>query len=106
MVNKLMLVGLLWVYPAPIVALVYPIIISVCALSKLHWYLDKFLKHFNIFHLLSLFTKKLDRGTASFSRYGHLKFTPEKTNSYITISLSKLQVPCCSYPLQRQNVSE
>ena len=68
-------------------------------------YLDKFLKHFNIiFHLLSCegmeqgwsFVKKIDRGRASFSRYWHLKFTPEKPNSYITISVSKLQVLCCS----------
>ena len=42
------------------------------------------------------FVKKLDRGRASFLRYWHLKFTPEKPNSYITISVSKLQVPCCS----------
>ena len=42
------------------------------------------------------FVKKLDRGRASFSRYWHLKFTPEKPNSYITISVSKLQEPCCS----------
>ena len=42
------------------------------------------------------FVKKLDRGKASFSRYWHLKFTPEKPNSYITISVSKLQMPCCS----------
>ena len=42
------------------------------------------------------FVKKLDRGRASFLRYWHLKFTPEKPNSYITISVSKLQVPCSS----------
>ena len=42
------------------------------------------------------FVKKLDTGRASFSRYWHLKFTPEKTNSYVTIFVSKLQAPCCS----------
>ena len=42
------------------------------------------------------FVKKLDRGRVSFSLYWHLKFTPEKPNSYITISVSKLQMPCCS----------
>ena len=34
------------------------------------------------------FAKKLDMGKASFSRYWHLKFTPEKPNSYITTSVS------------------
>ena len=43
------------------------------------------------------FIKKFDRPRASLSRYWHLKFTPEKPNSYITISVSKLQVPCCSF---------
>ena len=42
------------------------------------------------------FVKRLDRGKASFSCYWHLTFTPQKPNSYITISVSKLQVPCCS----------
>ena len=42
------------------------------------------------------FIKKLDMGKDSFSCYWHLKFTPEKPNSYIAISVSKLQVPCCS----------
>ena len=42
------------------------------------------------------FVKKLDRGTDLYSCYWHLKLTPEKLNSYITISVSKLQVPCCS----------
>ena len=42
------------------------------------------------------FVKKLDRGTDLCSCYWHLKLTPEKLNSYITISVSKLQVPCCS----------
>ena len=42
------------------------------------------------------FVKKLDRGKASFSRYWHLTFNPEKPNSYIRIFVSKLQVPCCS----------
>ena len=38
------------------------------------------------------FVNNLDRGRASFSRYWHLKFTPEKPNFSITISVSKLQV--------------
>ena len=37
------------------------------------------------------FVKKTDRGRASFLRYWHLKFTPEKPNPYITISVSKLR---------------
>ena len=37
------------------------------------------------------FVKKTDRGRASFLRYWHLKFTAEKPNSYITISVSKLR---------------
>ena len=44
----------------------------------------------------SSFVKKLDRAKASFLRYWHFMFTPEKPNSYITISVSKLQVPCSS----------
>ena len=40
------------------------------------------------------FVKKLDWGKALFSPSWHLKFTPGKPNSYITISVSKLQVPC------------
>ena len=68
-------------------------------------YLDKFLKHFNVISIYSVvkvmksgwsFAKKLDRVKASFSRYWHLKFNPEKPNSYITISASKFQEPCCS----------
>ena len=43
------------------------------------------------------FVKKLDTGRASFSCYWHLKFTPEKPNSYVTIFVSKLQAPCCSH---------
>ena len=35
------------------------------------------------------FVEKRDKGEASFSRYWHLKSTPEKPNSYITISVSK-----------------
>ena len=42
------------------------------------------------------FVKKLDRGKALFSPSWHLNFTREKANSYITISVSKRQVPCSS----------
>ena len=42
------------------------------------------------------FVKKLDKERPWFLRYWHLKFTPEKLNSSITISVSKLQVLCCS----------
>ena len=42
------------------------------------------------------FVKKLDRDKALFSPSWHLNFTPEKANFYITISMSKFQVPCCS----------
>ena len=42
------------------------------------------------------FVKKLDRGRAWFSCYRHWKFTPEKPNSYIAMSVSIIQVPCCS----------
>ena len=42
------------------------------------------------------FAKKLDGGRASFLHYWHLKFTPQKPNSYITISVSKIQAPRCS----------
>ena len=59
--------------------------------------------NFNIiFHLLcceghrARMKFRQETGEASFSCYWHLKFTPEKPNSYITTSVSKLQVPCCS----------
>ena len=42
------------------------------------------------------FVQKLDRERASFSRYWHLKFNPEKPNSWIAICVAKLQAPYCS----------
>ena len=53
------------------------------------------------------FIKKIDRGRASFLRYWQLKFTAEKPNSYITISVSKLRchvvalILCLSYDTTR-----
>ena len=41
------------------------------------------------------FFQRLDSCKASFLPCWHLKFTPEKPNSYITIILPKLQVPRC-----------
>ena len=68
-------------------------------------YLDKFLKHFNVIFIYSVvkamkpgwnIVKKTWQESASFLRYWDLKYIPEKPNSYITIYVPKLRVPCCT----------
>ena len=75
----------------------YPIGVSIvyCSIWTRFW--NIFMSYFvySVVKAMDLgwsFDKKLDRERASFSLYWHLRFTPEKPNFFITISVSKLQV--------------